>query len=320
VLSFYDPQKEALFSAADFLTRMENAALDAAQAPLHEQSAAQAAVAKAHAVVLPSEGARRQIRFSRRRLALKDALSAHPRCFGILGGVDENRFNGAMDPTLAQNYDASNLAGKQHCKRTLQESAGLAVRSDVLLAAAVLESNTAQNAESNEGLVKLAEAVLDLDIQLLFLDADDAQQRETIARLVRLQPSRIAVADPQTIGLTRLLAGVDIAIAAAEWAPWGRQALWPMALGTVPVVHDSGGLADLVVDWNFQTQTGGGFKFRPATAKNVIDAVKRAQEVFRHPETWQRLVVWNLQSVLGWKDARRRFWELYETLVNQKAQ
>lgn len=85
--------------------------------------------------------------------------------------------------------------------------------------------------------------------------------------------------------------------------------------GAVPVVHAVGGLDDLVVDWDPRTRTGNGFKFRPATVGELVDAIKRARETFADPDLWATVIRNNMTVRHTWNDTARRYAELYHAIT-----
>ncbi len=303
VVSFYDPQKEGVFPASAIAGSEDSS-----------KTAAQTAVMLSSAVLLPGPGCLGQIAFSKRRLALKSALVAHPRVYGIMGGVDSGKYNPWKNPNIKAGYDAENLEGKKVCKRFLQSETGLSPRQDVPLVVVFLGT------DREDGTNLIAETVSDLvkeDMQFVFVGDALPGAKRRIKAAVEANSSRVVSIPHNEKGITHLLAAADIVLAADEWAPWGRVALLGMAMGCVPVVHSTGGYSDVVVDWDPETRTGGGFKYRPSSSEELLSAIKRAGEVFRHPEDWDLMVAKNMKAAPYWPDVIERFRNLYESLVEE---
>lgn len=322
-LTFYDPQREGSFPLQPFTAMLgistpsakDNAAeASAGSAP----TAAQNAIERAKAVTLPSNGARRQLMFSRRRLCLKSALESHGNVVGIMGAADEGRWNPATDPNLAARFTHDELSGKSACKRALQERAGLAPRNDAPLAVACPGLLPDDGAEQ---LADAAQAILAQDVQLALLGSGPSEVASRFNSLARDQDQRMAVLDQDAVPPQVALAGADLVLAPANWAPWGRLVQAGQKYGAVPVVHATGGLDDLVVDWDPRTRTGGGFKYRRPSADDLLAAITRAKEMFDHddPELWSTLCRNNMVRGYTWKDAARRCNELYSGIVEKKS-
>jgi starch synthase len=291
---------------------------NAAEAPTGSlPTAAQKAVEQAKAVTLPSNGARRQLMFSKRRLCLKSALESHGNVVGIMGAADEGRWNPATDPDLAAGFTHGELTGKRACKRALQERAGLAPRNDAPLAVACPGLLPEDGAEQ---LADAAEDILALDVQFALLGSGPPDVASRFNSLARDQKQRMAVLDPDAVSPQVALAGADLVLSPANWAPWGRLVQAGQKYGAVPVVHATGGLDDLVVDWDPRTRTGSGFKYRRLSVDGLLAAIKRAKEMFDDddPEQWSTLCRNNMIQGYTWKDAARRCIELYSGIVKEE--
>jgi glycogen synthase len=329
VLSFYDPQKEAVFGPQALepdlgpsnisTEESEDSTEDTGDEKIEMgggglPTAAQAAIQISSAVLLPSEGAKRQVRFSRRRTALKPAFTSHPLTAGAMGGVDSGRFNPGNDPDLAATFGPNDIDGKAKCKRALQDSAGLSPRDDVIVAVGAMGTN---REDGTRCLVAAAQELLDADVQLVLLGDPPAEQARLIEEVSKSQPSRISVMGWSSLPLPVILAGADVVVATDDWAPWGRQAQLGMAMGCVPIVHDVGGLSDLVVDWDPATRTGGGFKLRDAEPSQLLNGVQRAQELFANQTLWKQMISRNMEQTLLWQDAWKRFDEIYREVLDE---
>jgi starch synthase len=92
-----------------------------------------------------------------------------------------------------------------------------------------------------------------------------------------------------------------------------------MRYGTVPIVRNTGGLADSVVHFNVERarrgedQPGTGFVFEHSTAAGLTWAIEQALEVWQHPASWRALQQRGMAQDMSW---RRRVAD-YETLYQR---
>lgn len=307
VLSFYDPQREACFEAGRFFDSIGKEGLSTNDS----ETAAREAMRVADLVLLPSPGAKRQLLYSQRRLCLKAALESHPRVMGLMGGVDSDWWDPASDPVLAAHFDADHLEGKKECKRSLQRLARLAPRSDVPLAVACPGLVPEDGADQ---LLEALEALIDLDIQIVLLGKGPDSFAPGLSAVAGRNNERAAILPSDSRTTKQALAGADIVMAPAHWAPWGRLVQMGMRFGAVPVVHATGGLDDLVVDFDPRTRTGGGFKYRPLSIEGLISAMKRAREAFARP-SWNEMCRANMTDTKTWRRAARQLEEQYQRLA-----
>lgn len=104
----------------------------------------------------------------------------------------------------------------------------------------------------------------------------------------------------------KILAASDMAFVTSRYEPCGLTQLQSMRMGTVPIVTETGGLRDTVVDFRADSKNATGFKTdgqllemngeepktREQMAKQVADAFDRAYDVYKNkPEEW-----WNMAS------------------------
>src|SRR5438445_497107 len=84
--------------------------------------------------------------------------------------------------------------------------------------------------------------------------------------------------------------GADMLLMPSRFEPCGLAQLIALRYGTIPIVRETGGLADTIRDFDPTTDTGFGFVFEPYDAWQLYGAVVRAVETFKHRPTWAQLV------------------------------
>ena len=99
------------------------------------------------------------------------------------------------------------------------------------------------------------------------------------------------------------------------YEPCGLNQMYSLRYGTVPVVRQTGGLADTVEPWDPRTGEGTGFVFEHATVEGLAWALRQALAVWREPESWRRLVNNGMAMDFSWERQARRYADLYRTLV-----
>lgn len=115
----------------------------------------------------------------------------------------------------------------------------------------------------------------------------------------------------------KILAASDMAFVTSRFEPCGLTQLQSMRMGTVPIVSDTGGLKDTVVDFRADSKNATGFKTdgellemngeEPKTleqmAKQVSDAFDRAYDVYKNkPEEWWSMASRCMNLKTDWSD------------------
>jgi len=108
----------------------------------------------------------------------------------------------------------------------------------------------------------------------------------------------------------------------SRFEPCGLNQIYSQRYGTVPIVRQTGGLADTVTDTTPETlesKSATGISFNEATATALKKAVKRTLGYYRQPEIWQQLVCTGMKQDFSWKRSAQLYIELFETVLAQRS-
>jgi starch synthase len=120
----------------------------------------------------------------------------------------------------------------------------------------------------------------------------------------------------------RLFAGADLLLAPARFEPCGLTPIYAMRYGTLPVVRNTGGMADAVIPVTEQTihqGTATGFAFEHATGEDMLACIGQALAIYQDRSRWRRIQKQAMLRDCGWKNAARQYLALYEDLVCRSA-
>lgn len=115
----------------------------------------------------------------------------------------------------------------------------------------------------------------------------------------------------------RMIAGGDAILVPSRFEPCGLTQLYGLRYGTVPLVADTGGLADTVIDANPAALDMGvatGFKFTPVTADALRAALRRLCEVHSDQERFSLMQRNAMKQPVGWAASAPRYAALYASL------
>jgi starch synthase len=91
--------------------------------------------------------------------------------------------------------------------------------------------------------------------------------------------------------------------------------MYSLVYGTVPIVRETGGLADTVIKFNPKAEDGNGFVFKKYDAKEMLKELKRAIKLFDDKKTWQKIMKSGMKSDFSWDLSAKRYIELYKTIL-----
>jgi starch synthase len=241
------------------------------------------------------------------------------RLTGILNGIDTDVWNPGDDAHLTACYDVDQLERKAANKSALQQQLGLDRRDDLPLLGVVSRLTWQKGID----LLPLIEAeLIDLPVQLAVLGSGETELERALTRMSGRHPGQIAV----RIGFEEALAhcieaGADSFLMPSRFEPCGLNQMYSMRYGTPPIVRNTGGLADTVVDCDpasvdkGKTKSANGFVFRDASADALLAAIRRAAAAWRKPALWRQLQRNGMLQDWGWARPASRYAELYRKLV-----
>jgi starch synthase len=238
--------------------------------------------------------------------------------FGIVNGVDYDEWNPATDKHLAAHYNVETVAvGKPLCKQALQKRCGLLLepRSPLLGVVARLTEQ-----KGIELILGAANGLLEQGCQIMVLGEGDPKYHRRLTELARRYPQRMSVTLCFDESLAHQIeAGADIFLMPSIYEPSGLNQLYSMRYGTIPVVRQTGGLADTVVDCTPDALAAGratGFTFLARTADALHESVQRALFYYRgQTEKWLCLMQSGMRQDWSWDRSAAEYERLYDKIV-----
>ncbi len=236
--------------------------------------------------------------------------------FGILNGADYSIWNPATDSLIAANYDSNKLAAKAKNKLALKRLVKLPlVRRDVPLIGMISRLASQKGfdliAETKEELFKL-------DIQMVILGTGDPVYENLLQELSRKHPKKLAVVLKFDDKLAHLIeAGSDIFLMPSRYEPCGLNQIYSLRYGTVPIVRETGGLADTIENLNPVRNTGTGFVFKNYSSREMLKAVKFAIEVYKNKPLWSDLMRRGMSKDFSWDFSAEKYEEVYRAALQR---
>lgn len=198
------------------------------------------------------------------------------KCIGILNGIDNDVWNPETDPMLTGNFDVESVQeGKEINK--------IAICKDFILdptlplfifigrlvgekAAEILPQVVAESLEMHQGKVNF-----------LILGSGDPALEISLKNLEAVSGDHFKCYIGYNEALAhRLYAGADFLLMPSRVEPCGLNQMYALRYGTVPMVRNTGGLRDTVIDISDPEGEGYGLIFNEPTAWDVNNSINRA--------------------------------------------
>lgn len=239
---------------------------------------------------------------------------------GVLNGMDVDLWNPETDPMLIANFNADNFPERRVLnKRQLQADSDLEVNDSIPVIGLV--SRLVYQKGIDIALPALRRLLLEEDVQFVALGTGEPQLNEMLHRLGQDFHWRAATFLGYNATVAqRIYAGVDLFLMPSRYEPCGVGQMIAMRYGALPVVRETGGLADTVENYdNDKAERGTGFSFLWEESDAVLNTLRWALASYRQrPEAWQRMQRRAMQTDFSWDKSARQYADLYSRIQNRR--
>jgi len=234
---------------------------------------------------------------------------------GILNGIDTRTWNPATDPYLPRRYEFAHLKGKEANKAALRQRFGLSAESSAPVLGAVCRITQQKGLDL---LLGIGDEIAAMPAQLVVLGTGDRSLEAALSGLAARHPGQFAVRIGFDDGLAHLIeAGADIFLMPSRFEPCGLNQMYSLRYGTPPLVRETGGLADTVVDCNEATLADGtanGFVFNDASPEALFQTIRRAVSAWHDKALWHKLQRNGMVLDFSWSKAAASYKAIYAEL------
>jgi len=235
---------------------------------------------------------------------------------GIINGVDYSDWDPSVDTHIAVNYDIKTLNQKVENKKVLLGELKLPFDENIPLIGTV---SRLADQKGFDILVEAMDELMKFDLEYVLLGTGDPKYHKLFEILQKKYPQKISAQLKFDNRMAHLIeAGSDMFLMPSRYEPCGLNQMYSLRYGTIPIVRKTGGLADTVVNFNPETHSGTGFVFEEYSASALIDAVKRAVEIFQNKKMWIQLQKQAMKQDFSWDTSAKEYLKLYAQLRGVK--
>ncbi len=234
---------------------------------------------------------------------------------GIINGIDYAVWDPKKDKALSKNYGPDNRSGKMVCKKELLD--GMLGSTQTRVPVIGMVSRLSQQ----KGLDILADAFADIlenDVFVVVLGTGDEMYMDLLEKISRKHKDKfrlyLAFSDEMA---RKIYGGSDLFLMPSQYEPCGLGQLISLKYGTIPIVSNTGGLADTIL--NIETeedicQGGQGFKFFDYSAESLYGAVKRALLFYHDQDNWEKIVANAMHDDFSWDYSAKKYMQLFTSM------
>jgi starch synthase len=230
---------------------------------------------------------------------------------GVLNGADYGDWNPETDAHIHSRYTPRDLRGKTLCRQDVLKTFGLSAKGRPVV-------GMVSRLAGQKGLDILVEGLEELfqtGLVLVILGTGEAAIEKALTEAALKYPGQLGLklAFDNTVA-HKIYAGSDFLLIPSRYEPCGLTQMYALKYGTVPVVRATGGLDDTVQEFDPQTQTGNGFKFKDYTAAEMAACVKRALAVQQNKSLWRILRRNAMSCDFSWTRSAGEYIKLFEKM------
>ncbi len=252
-----------------------------------------------------------------RGAGLKDILAKRKKdLYGIVNGIDYKVWNPEKDKHIRKKYTVKNLDNKKINKEALAEKFNLEASDDIPIIGIIARMYDSKGFD----LIKKAfPELMKLNIQLVLLGTGDQKYHTFFDKMSSKYPGKFSCYLGFNDELAHVIeSGADMFLMPSQYEPCGLNQMYSLVYGTVPIVRETGGLADTVINFDEKTEEGTGFMFKKYDDKEMLNEIKRAVKVYQNKKVWQKIMKAGMKSDFSWRSSAKKYVDLYKIILNGK--
>jgi len=257
-------------------------------------------------------------------MGLQGTLRAHHQKFGgVLNGLDYNVWNPEFDRHIPHHYTVDTLADKYKNKEALRKRVWLRDAFKPIVA-------VVSRLDHQKGVDLIAHAIpysLEHGAQFVLLGSSPSpqinQRFSQLKRMLNEHPDCHLELGYNEELAHLIYAGSDLMLVPSVYEPCGLTQMIALRYGTVPVVRNTGGLADTVFDVNHANKPSherNGYVFNDCNPPGLESALSRAIGLWvSFPDMFRELVANGMRYDYSWNHPAKHYANIYHQIQERSA-
>lgn len=236
---------------------------------------------------------------------------------GIVNGLDYEVWNPATDKQLVRRYSAATVSLKNDNKLELQKQNKLPQQADLPVIGMITRL---ADQKGFDILAETLDKIMQEKCQLIILGTGEPKYHQLLEQAKQKYPGHLGVNLTFDALIAELIyAGADLFLMPSKYEPCGLGQLISFKYGTVPIVRQTGGLADTVHEFAAKSGAGEGFVFSDYTGAALYAAVKRGLDAYQKKSAWTKLQQKIMKLDYSWDASAKEYVTLYQLAVKARA-
>jgi len=235
------------------------------------------------------------------------------KCIGILNGIDADVWNPATDPMIPFHYNIENVTeGKRKNKVAICNRFHLDIEKPLFIFIGRLVGEKA--ADVLPGAIQHALDKTNCGANFLIIGSGDTAVESALNYLVQLYPGvyNTFIGYDEKVG-HEAYAAADFLLMPSRVEPCGLNQMYSLRYGTIPLVRDTGGLHDTVVDMG--DENGFGIRFLNANENDIVYSIDRAISLYNNRDHMKKLVTQCMEIDHSWESVVMAYDHVYKSII-----
>ena len=116
----------------------------------------------------------------------------------------------------------------------------------------------------------------------------------------------------------KITASSDIFLMPSRFEPCGLNQMYSQLYGVIPIVRNTGGLSDTVLNATAQSiaaRRATGFVFDEDSVEEFISTLKRAINIYKNKNYWKTIQISAMKQNFSWLNSAKQYVDLYNQAV-----
>lgn len=230
---------------------------------------------------------------------------------GIINGIDDKSFNPNTDQKIYVQF--SDIAGKRKNKEKFCSEYYIKSPDDMMIGMV-----TRLDKQKGLDLVLYAiDEIMKLPVTFVLIGTGLVEYENAFAGIEAKYPDRARCFIMYDDDVARkIYAASDVFLMPSKFEPCGLGQMIAMRYGSLPIVRETGGLADTVIPYNEFTGKGTGFSFANYNSDELLSSVQNVHSVYTKQQTdFAAMAERAMVTDFSWKKSARRYKKLYLSLA-----
>jgi len=232
---------------------------------------------------------------------------------GIINGIDTVRYDPMSDPFIAENYGACCIEGKSKCRADLCLELGLDTNDESPIIAVI------SRLVGHKGFDIVRDAlggIIARNIRFVVLGTGDSKFEDFFREAEYRHKGRVSASIMYSEARSsKIYAGADMLLMPSKSEPCGLTQMIAMRYGTIPIVHEVGGLRDSVHP--YPREDSNGFSFYGYSADDMLGTIDYALGIWNDRAEWRKLMQRAMMEDFSWTRSAKEYINIYNSLFER---